>query len=154
MKLEKVTNIILWGTLAVSVLLMLMLTLNISDDMTDATMNSWINANLNWTYILLGAATFIAVIFALIQTATDKQAAKSGAIALVFALVIVGISYALASDAIPSFYGAKELVAEGSLTPTISKWVGATLYATYILLALIVGSIIGFGAKALVNSKN
>ncbi|MFV0522048.1 MAG: hypothetical protein ACK5MI_06430 [Mangrovibacterium sp.] len=154
MKLEKVTSIVLWVTLAVSVLLVLMLALNISDDVTDATMNSWINANLNWAYILLGAATFIAIIFALIQTATDKQAAKAGGIALIFAVVVIGIAYSLASDAIPNFHGAQDLVADGTLTPTISKWVGATLYATYILLGLIVVSIAGFGVKAIFSSRN
>lgn len=154
MKLEKVTSIVLWVILGLSVLLIAMLSFNISEDVTDSTMNSWINANLNWTYILLGAATFIAVIFALIQTVTDKEAAKSGAIALVCAVVVIGIAYALASDAIPTFHGAKELVVNGELTATISKWVGATLYVTYILLGLIVASIAGFGVKSLASSKN
>ncbi|MFV0553914.1 MAG: hypothetical protein ACK5LR_04335 [Mangrovibacterium sp.] len=154
MKLEKVTNIILGVIMAVSVLLIVMLTMNISDDMTDATMNSWINANLNWTYTLLGAATFIAVVFALIQTVTDKNAAKSGGIALACAVVIIGAAYALASDAIPNFHGVQDLVAEGSLTNAISKWVGTTLYTTYILLGLIIASIVGFGVKSIFASKN
>lgn len=154
MKLEKVTSIILWVIMGISVLLIVMLTSNISDDLTDATMNTWINVNLNWTYILLGAATFIAITFALIQTATDKQAAKAGGIALVFALVVLAIAYTMSTDTIRPFHGSAELIANGSLTPSIYKWVGTTLYATYILLGLIVASIAAFGVKSIASSKN
>ncbi len=154
MKLEKVTSIILWVIMGISVLFIVMLTSNISDDFTDATMNTWINVNLNWTYILLGAATFIAISFALIQTATDKQAAKAGGIALVFALVVLAIAYTMSTDVIRPFHGSAELIANGSLTPSIYKWVGTTLYATYILLGLIVASIAAFGIKSIASNKN
>ncbi|MFV0290992.1 MAG: hypothetical protein ACK5IJ_08905 [Mangrovibacterium sp.] len=153
MKFEKVTNIVLWVAFAISIILVAMLAFNVSDDRTDVAMNTWITANLNWTYILLGAASIIAIVFAIVQTVTDKDSAKAGGIALVFSLIILAISYALASDAIPQFHGVEKFVADGSLTPSISKWVGTTLYATYVLLGLILVSIVGFGLKGLV-SKN
>ncbi len=145
MKTEKVLNILLWVLLAVSAILVVSLMANLSDNDADTTMGAWINTNLSWSYILLGAATVIALVFALIQTFTDKAAAKNGLIALVCAAVVLGISYALASDAIPQFHGVDKFVEDGSLTNSISKWIGTTLYATYILLAL---PIIGIAASA------
>ena len=138
MKLEKVLTIILWVLLAVSAFLVVSLMANISDNDADPTMGAWINTNLTWSYILLGIAAAFAVVFALINTFTDKAAAKKGLIALAFAGVVLAISYALASDALPQFYGVEKFIADGSLTSTVSKWIDTTLYATYILLLLAV----------------
>ncbi len=109
---------------------------NLSDNDADTTMGAWINTNLTWSYLLLGASAVIAVVFAVIHTVTDKAAAKKGLYALVAAGVVLALAYVFASDAIPSFYGVEKFVADGSLTTTISKWIGTTLYATYILLFL------------------
>ncbi|PTN07277.1 hypothetical protein [Mangrovibacterium marinum] len=136
MKLEKVLNILLWVLLAVSAILIVSMMTNLSDDNADATMGTWINTNLSWSYFLLGASTIIAVVFALFHTFTDKAAAKKGLTALVFAGVVVVLAYVFASDAIPQFHGVEKFVTDGSLTTTISKWIGTTLYATYILLFL------------------
>ncbi|MCW0482489.1 hypothetical protein [Gaoshiqia sediminis] len=136
MKLEKVLNILMWVLLAVSAFLIVSLTMNLSDNEADPTMGAWINTNLTWSYILLGASAVVALVFAVLHTATDKDAAKKGLIALVFAGVVLAISYAFASDAIPQFHGVDKFVADGSLTQSVSKWIGTTLYATYILLFL------------------
>ena len=136
MKLEKVLNILMYVLLAVSAILIVSMMMNLSDDDADATMGAWINTNLSWSYILLGASTIVAVVFALIHTFSDKAAAKNGLTALVFAGVVLVLAYVLASDAIPQFYGVDKFVADGSLTNTVSKWIGTTLYATYILLFL------------------
>jgi small-conductance mechanosensitive channel len=144
MKLDKVLTIVLWVLLAVSAVLVISMMTNISENDADPTMGAWINTNLTWSYILLGASAVIAVVFALFNTFTDKAAAKKGLIALVFAGVILAISYALASDAIPQFHGVQKFVADGTLDTSISKWIGTTLYATYILLFLAVISIAGF----------
>ncbi|RKD86116.1 hypothetical protein [Mangrovibacterium diazotrophicum] len=136
MKLEKVLSILMYVLLAVSAILIVSMMMNLSDDKADATMGTWINTNLSWSYILLGASTIIALVFALIHTFSDKAAAKKGLTALVFAGVVLVLAYVLASDAIPQFYGVDKFVADGSLTNTVSKWIGTTLYATYILLFL------------------
>jgi len=138
MKLEKVLNILMYVLLAVSAILIVSMMMNLSDDDADATMGAWINTNLSWSYLLLAASTIIAVVFALIHTFSDKAAAKKGLTALVFAGVVVAIAYVIASDAIPQFHGVEKFVADGSLTTTVSKWIGATLNATYILLFLTV----------------
>ena len=143
MKLEKVLNIVLWVLLAVSAVLVVSLMTNISDNDADPTMGAWINTNLTWSYILLGIGAGVAVIGALYYTFTDKAAAKKGLIAVVFAGVVLAISYLLASDAIPQFYGVDKFVADGTLTNSIAKWIDTTLYATYILLLLTILSILG-----------
>ncbi|KOH44757.1 hypothetical protein NC99_24170 [Sunxiuqinia dokdonensis] len=104
-------------------------------------MGAWINTTLTWSYILLGIGAVVAVVFALINTFTDKQAAKKGLMAVVFAGAVLAISYALASDAIPQFYGVDKFVEDGTLTNTVSKWIGTTLIATYVLLGLSVVAI-------------
>lgn len=136
MKLDKVLNIVLWVLLAVSAVLIVSMMTNISENEADPTMGAWINTNLTWSYILLGIGAVIALGFALLHTFTDKEAAKKGLLALVFAGVVLGISYTLASDAIPEFYGAQRFVDTGILDNSVSKWIGTTLYATYILMIL------------------
>lgn len=136
MKLEKVLNIVMWVLLGVSAVLVVSLLTNISDDNADPTMGTWINNNLAWAYILLFVGAILAFAFALVQTFTDKEAAKKGAMALLFAAVVVGISYIFASDAIPQFYGVEKFVESGTLTPTVSKWTDTALYTSYILLFL------------------
>ena len=143
MKLDKVLTIVLWVLLAVSAVLIISMMGNISENDADPTMGAWINTNLTWSYILLGASLVIAVVFALFHTVTDKEAAKKGLIAIVFAGVILAIAYALASDAIPQFHGVQKFVEDGTLTASVSKWIGTTLYATYILLFLAILAIAG-----------
>jgi len=137
MKLEKVLNIVLVVLIVVSAFLIVSLMSNIGED-TDPTMGAWINTNITWAYILLFAAIAAAVIFSLIQTLTDKRAAKRGLVGLVSVVVVVGVSYLFASDKMPQFYGVEKFVADGTLTNTVSKWIDTTLITTYILLALLI----------------
>jgi len=146
MKLEKVLSIVLWVLLAVSAVLIVSMMTNISENEADPTMGAWINTTLTWSYILLGIGAVVAIVFALINTFTDKEAAKKGLMALVFAGVVLAISYALASDAIPQFYGVDKFVEDGTLTNSVSKWIGTTLIATYVLLGL---SIVAIATSAL-----
>ncbi|MGQ7868409.1 hypothetical protein [Sunxiuqinia sp. sy24] len=143
MKLDKILSIVLWVLLAVSAVLIVSMMTNISENEADPTMGAWINSNLTWSYILLGAGALIAVVFALFNTFTDKSAAKKGAVALVFAAAVVIVSYVLASDAIPQFYGVEKFVADGTLTDSVSKMVGTGLYATYVLFILVMLAIAG-----------
>lgn len=142
MKLKKVLNIVLWVLIGVSVILVVSLMSNISDVETDPTMGSWINTNLAWVYILFFAAAGLAVLFGIIHTLTDAKALKGALVALVFMAVVGVIAYFLADGSIPQFYGVEKYVAKGELTPTISKWIGTTLYGTYILFFIAVISMI------------
>jgi TRAP-type C4-dicarboxylate transport system permease small subunit len=145
MKLEKVLSIVLWVLLAVSAVLIVSMMTNISENEADPTMGAWINTTLTWSYILLGIGAVIAIVFALKNTFTDKEAGKKGLITLVFGAVVVVISYALASDAIPQFFGVEKFVEDGTLTNSVSKWIGTTLIASYVLLGL---SVVAIAASA------
>ena len=137
MKLEKVLNIVLVVLMIVSAFLIVSLMSNIGDD-NDPTMGAWIDTNITWTYILLFAAIAAAVVFSLVQTFTDRKAAKRGLVGLVSVVVVVGISYLFASDKMPQFYGVEDFIADGTLTNTVSKWIDTTLITTYILLFLLI----------------
>lgn len=140
MKFAKVTTIMLWVILAISVFLTISLLSNLDPNTSDPGMLRWINANLIWSYILLGISIVSALVLEFINTISDKQATKSALIALGFLGSVILISYLFSTSEIPHFYGSEKFVADGTLTPTVSKWIGTGLIATYILsgLALIV----------------
>lgn len=142
-KIGRLITILLWVLLVVSAVLVISLMVNISENKADPTMSGWIDTNLIWSYILLALGAGIAVVFTLMHTFTDAAAAKQGLISLVFMVVVFGIAYVLASDAIPQFIGVDKLVDAGKLTPKISKLVGTGLYASYILLFLAILGIAG-----------
>ncbi|HPE75054.1 MAG TPA: hypothetical protein PLC80_03150 [Draconibacterium sp.] len=140
-KISKIITIVLWALIIVSAILVVSLVANLSENDADPTMLSWINANLIWVYILGIIGAGIAVFFALFHTLTNKQAAKSGLISLLFMGTVAIIAYVLASPEIPRFIGVDKFIAEGLTSSTI-KLVDAGLIATYILFGIAVLSII------------
>lgn len=142
-KIGKIVTIILWVLLLISSVLIVSLMVNINEDVkTDPAMLSWINSNLIWAYILIAFGAGVAIIAGIIQTVTDKKAAKGGIISLVFMGVVALVSYMMASSEIPQFIGVDKFINDGSLTEGIAKLVDTGLYATYILLGIAVLSII------------
>ncbi|MBW6535627.1 MAG: hypothetical protein K0B11_11505 [Mariniphaga sp.] len=141
-KVGKIVTIILWVLLIVSAVLIVSMMVNISENDADPTMGSWINSNLVWSYVLLGIGAGIAILAGLFHMATDLNAAKKGLISLVFLVVVAVVSYLLASDTIPQFAGVQKFINDGTLTTQVAKLVDTGLYATYILLALAILSIL------------
>lgn len=141
MKFTKVLTIILWVILAISAVLVVSLMVNLGED-NDPAMNSWINNNIIWTYILLVVGAGIALLAGVFQMISDIGAAKKGLLALAFIAVIAIVSYVLASDAIPQFIGVDKYLSNGSLTPGIAKLVDAGLIATYLLFGIAILSVV------------
>jgi hypothetical protein len=141
-KVGKIVAILSWILLLVSAVLIVSMMVNISENEADPTMGSWINTNLVWSYVLLAIGAGIALLAGLFHMATDIKAAKKGLISLVFLVVVAVVAYLLASDAIPQFPGVQKFINDGTLTTQVAKMVDAGLYATYILLALAVLSIV------------
>ncbi len=141
-KVGKIVTILLWVLLLVSAVLIVSMMVNISENEADPTMGRWINSNLVWSYVLLAIGAGIAVLAGLFHMATDIKAAKKGLISLVFLVVVAVVAYLLASDAIPQFPGVQKFINDGTLTTQVAKMVDAGLYATYILLALAILSIL------------
>ena len=84
-------------------------------------------------YILLAVAVAAAVIFPVRQLAQNPKGAKGALICIVLLIVVLGISFGLASDVNPS---------KMELTPEGAKQVGMGLYAVYILGTVAVFSIV------------
>ena len=141
-KTNRFVTILLWVLLVISAVLVVSLMVNISENDQDPTMGSWINTNLVWAYILVAIGAGVAIISGLLHTATDKKALRGGLISLGFFAVVAVISYSLASDAIPQFMGVDKFINDGTLTARVAKLVDTGLYATYILLALAILSIV------------
>jgi hypothetical protein len=142
LKTKKVLTIIIWAIALVSVILIISLIANVSDDETNATMNQWIGTNLSWTYVLFAVAAAIILAFSVYQMVTEKKALKSGLLVLGFFVIVFGISYLFTDNSIPQFLGAQRMIEEGSLTPQISRLISVGLNATYILFALAIGAVV------------
>lgn len=141
-KIGKIITIVLWALIIVSAVLIVSLVANINDvNDADPAMLSWINANIVWVYTLLVVGAGMAVLFGLVHTATNKQAAKNGLISLLFLAVVAVIAFVTASPEIPQFIGVDKFIAEG-LTESTVKLVDAGLIATYILFGVAVVSIV------------
>jgi hypothetical protein len=116
---------------------------NVGEDYkTDPVLAGWVYTNLTWAYILLAICAGIAIFAGLYHMITDIRAAKRGLIALVFFVVVAGVSYALASDAIPQFMGVQKFIDDGTLTARVAKLIDTGIYATYILIGLAILSIV------------
>ncbi|NOR74473.1 MAG: hypothetical protein GQ525_04890 [Draconibacterium sp.] len=136
-KIGKIVTVALWVLLLISSVLIVSLMVNINEDIkTDPAMLSWINTNLIWAYILIAFGAGVAIIAGLLQTVTDKKAAKGGIISLVFLGIVALVSYLMASSEIPEFIGVDKFINNGSLTEGIAKLVDTGLYATYLLLGI------------------
>lgn len=141
-KTGKIVTIVLWALLIVSAILVISLMVNINEEVdTDPAMNSWVNTNLVWAYILLIFGAAVAIVSSLLHMFTDKKAAKNGLISLLFIGVVFVISYLLASPEIPQFIGVDKFIADGTLNESVSKMVDTGLYATYILIGLAILSV-------------
>jgi hypothetical protein len=136
MKFAKITTIMLWVILGISLFLVISLLANIDANQTDANMASWINANFYWTYILFGIDIGASLILEFANTLSDKKAGKNALIAILFMVVVVGLAYLFADSEIPRFYGVEKFVEDGTVNTNISKWIGTGLIATYILSGL------------------
>ena len=131
--LSKKAQYILVGLLGLSVLLTILFYLEV---VGAAVM-------LNWGYVLLGLAAIAALVFPIIILAQDPKKAKGALFSILGLIVVFGLSYVLASDAVLVSYEAYGVDAG------TSQSVGMGLIGTYILLALSGGGIICFGIMSM-----
>jgi len=146
-KIGKKITIVLWALVIVSLLLIISLMANISENEQDPSMLSWINTNLVWVYILGIIAAGLAVLFAIYHTLSDKKAAKGGLIAVAFLGGVALISYLMASPEIPQFLGVEKFVSEGLDGKTV-KLVDTGIIALYFMLAI---SVLAFIAGPIIR---
>ncbi len=87
---------------------------------------------LKWTYGLTAISAILLIAFGLANMFKSKKSIISSLIMLAIAALLIGVSYALASGAIPLDAAGKPF----DITEATSKWSGALLYLLYILLGL------------------
>jgi len=141
-KLSRLPFIILLVIVAVTVVLLVSLMSNISSVNSDPKMNMWVDYNLYWAYALLIFGVGIILIYGLFQLVSDFKSAKGMLLGVGFVGVVVLIAYLMASPEIPKFPGVQKFVDNGSLTPSVSKWVDTGLFTTYLLLGIDILSLI------------
>ena len=141
-KIGKYVSIFMWVIIVITAILAISLVANLSDNELDPSMNSWVSTNLTWTYVLLIFSIITLIVFAIYQMATNFDAAKKGLMSMAFMGVVVLIAYLMASDAMPTFFGAQKFIDDGTVTPTVMKWVDTGLIATYLVLGLSMASIL------------
>ncbi len=141
-KVGKYVSIFMWAIILITAILAISFIANISDNEADPAMNSWLSTNLVWAYILLAISIIILIGFAIYQMVTDFSAAKKGFMALGLIGAVILISYLLASNKMPTFLGAQKFIDDGTITPTIMKWIDTGLIATYIVLGTSIVSMI------------
>jgi hypothetical protein len=148
-KSSKLASIVLYVLMAISVVIFVVMVSSI-DSETDPSekARSLMTTNINWAIVLFVVAGVLALVFALVQIITDKAKAVSALGAIGILAVVVIVSYAMASNEIPQFFGVDKFVADGSLTPVISKWIGTGLNVTYILFG---GAILSLAGLATLN---
>jgi hypothetical protein len=142
MKFAKITTIMLWVILGISLFLIISLLSNLDANTSDAGMSTWISANLSWSYVLLFIAAIAAILLEFLNTISDKKATKNALIGLGFLGGVILISYIFADTEMPKFFGAQKFIDDKTVTPSILKWIGTGLIATYILSALSIIAII------------
>ena len=101
---------------------------------------------LGFAYVLLAITAIAAVVFPIIILAQDPKKAKGALIAAAGLVIVFGIGYLMATNAIVPSYEKYEV------TETSSKLVGMGLIATYVLMGLSGGGIIFFGIMGFFKS--
>ena len=100
---------------------------------------------LSFAYILLGITGITAIVFPIVILAQDPKQAKGTVVALVGLLIVFGLGYVFATDALVLTYEKYDVNA------FTSKGVGMGLIGTYILMALSFGGIVFFGIMSLIK---
>lgn len=141
-KVGRILTIIMWVLLLISGILVISLITSISENDQDAVMGNWISTNLTWSYILFAIAAGIIIVAGLYQMATDMNSLKSGLFVVAFFVIVIGIAYLFTSNTMPQFNGVDKFIADGTLTPKVSRMIGLGLNTTYILFILAIASVV------------
>ena len=154
-KTRKFATITLWVLMVISAVLFVIMLGSIDDaNNPGERAQQLISININWAVVLFAISTLLTLGFALIQMFSDKKRAVSALAILAGFAVIILISYLSADASIPQFFGVEKYITDGTLTESVSHWIGTGLYVTYILFAGAALSIVGFGAASIFKQRS
>lgn len=95
-----------------------------------------VNIGIYITYAMIAIGAIAAIVFPIIHTATDPKKAKSALISIGSVLLLVIISYVLASDVVLKSYE------KYGVTPGSSKMVSTGLILFYIMSIISLGAVV------------
>jgi len=134
-KLKAIINIILWVLIGISLIFVILFYFGKVVPGTEGTNLEEpviTDLALRWSYVMALIATLATLGFSLLNLVLNPKALKQSLLVLLGAIILVVVSYFLASSQILTMTGY-----EGSgNNPETLKIVGTGLYATYILLAM------------------
>ena len=135
--IAKITKVLLWVLIALSLFFALMLFIN-----TSGTETTWIQNSLVFTYVLLGIAAVSTILFSLYIFVMKLLAKPKKAIVTLIPIALIGlvllISYSSASSELldmPNYDGVDNV-------PGQLKWSGAGLIMSYVLFGLAIIAIL------------
>lgn len=129
--LNKILQIGLYVILAISLVLFVLFYIN-GESMT--------NTVLYWAYILLAITVLLLIGFPIVFFIKNPRKGLTVLFVLIGFIILFGISYLFASDATNAVIYEKR-----SITPGISRFIGASLIMVYILTGIAVLSLIYTG---------
>lgn len=151
-KSGKLASIALYLLMALSVVFFVIMFVSIDDEKNPCEKaRNLMTLNINWAIAMTAIAAAIVVVSGVAQMFSDKKSALRAAGVILIAAVVVGVSYLIASDAMPQFFGVEKFIADGTVTPSISRWISTALNATYIMIGGAALSMIGFGVANLIK---
>ena len=127
--LSKTLSLVLYVLLGISVLLSVLFFGGIMSE----------SSLIIWAYLLVGIATLAAILFPIVYLAQNFSKAKTALLSLAGLLVVIGISYVLASGEVLHSYE------KYGIDEAVSKRVGTGLITMYLLGFGSIGSILFFG---------
>jgi len=134
-KLKTIINIILWVLIGISLIFVILFYFGKVVPGTEGTNLEEpviTDLALRWSYVMALIATLATLGFSLLNLILNPKALKQSLLVLLGAIILLVVSYFLASSQILTMTGY-----EGSdNNPETLKIVGTGLYATYILLAM------------------
>ena len=127
-RLNKIASIFLYVLMGVSALLTILFYTGIITE----------SPFIIWAYFLFGIAVTITLAFAVIQVFGSAKSMKRALMSIGILILLVFISWLLASPEIPTFTGIDKF----NLTHVASRNIGTGLYMVYILAIIAIGSMI------------
>ena len=132
--MKKINNILLYVIIAISVVVAIYF-------FFFGEMKDNVGTLLTWAYVLLGLGILLLILVPFVNLGANPSALKKGGISIAFIVVLLGLSYLLASDT-------QTVATQAMLEPPSATTLRITetgLLATYLLLILSIAAII-FGS--------
>ncbi len=138
-KVNKILQFVLYGLLAVSAVLFVIFYAK-GESMTTQEGTSMIDTVAYWSYILIGIAVLLIIIFPIVYFIRNPKSALQFLGVIVVFAILYGISYMFASGSIDG-----TIYEKFDITESVSRFIGSCIITTYIFAGLAVLSIVVFG---------